>query len=186
MDDTTIIGLLWERNETGLQKLSAKYSGMYRAIFLRTTGSAEDAEECANDLLLALWNAIPPERPKSLTAFICRIARQIGVDKLRYNSRKKRSSGYTVMLSELEDCVPEEGTDSDADLDSQHIQQVISRFLRKLDPQTRVLFVRRYMYVEPVNSLAERFGLQENTVSARLNRARKQLKKALEKEGIVL
>ena len=40
------------------------------------------------------------------------------------------------------------------------------------------------MYLESVADLARRFELDENRVSVKLYRARKKLKKVLEKEGI--
>ena len=61
---------------------------------------------------------------------------------------------------------------------------MLSDFIRGLDPETRVLFVRRYVYTESVSSLAKRFQMKEGTVSVRLLRARKKLKTFLEKEGI--
>ena len=64
------------------------------------------------------------------------------------------------------------------------MQAVLSDFLRDLDPETEILFVRRYMYLESVAELARRFELDENRVSVKLYRARKKLKKVLEKEGI--
>lgn len=63
---------------------------------------------------------------------------------------------------------------------------ILSDFVRSLNPETQVLFVRRYVYLESVASLAERFGLSENHVSVRLYRARKALRKTLEQEDIRL
>ena len=60
----------------------------------------------------------------------------------------------------------------------------MNRFVRDLDTVTQVLFVRRYVWLESVESLAKRYGFSENTVAVRLYRARKKLKKVLEKEDI--
>ena len=88
------------------------------------------------------------------------------------------------MLSELEDCLPaEEPCQSEGGLD-ETVGALLSEFIRSLDPETEILFVRRYVYLESVGQLAERFGLDENRVSVRLYRARKKLKKLLEKEGV--
>ena len=88
------------------------------------------------------------------------------------------------MLSELDDCLPAEEPIDDYDEHSEIIQSVLSNFLRNLDPETEILFVRRYMYLESVTDLAKRFELDENRISVKLYRARKKLKKALEKEGV--
>ena len=72
----------------------------------------------------------------------------------------------------------------DGDERSELIRSVLSDFIRNLDPETEILFVRRYMYLESVTDLAKRFELDENRISVKLYRARKKLKKVLEKEGI--
>ncbi|MBQ9116260.1 MAG: sigma-70 family RNA polymerase sigma factor, partial [Clostridia bacterium] len=66
------------------------------------------------------------------------------------------------------------------------IGSAISDFLRALDEETRILFIRRYFFNEAVNELAKRFELSENVISVRLHRAKERLKKYLEKEGIYL
>lgn len=184
MDDNRIIELLYDRAECALDELSRKYSRLYKGILRETLRDESDAEECANDVLLAVWNSIPPNRPVSLPAYLCKIARHIGINRLKYNTRQKRNPDYTVLLSELDDCLPDrepEGLE-----ESQRIRSVLSGFLRDLDAETRILFVRRYIYLETVTSLAGRFGMRENAVSVRLLRARKKLKKVLEKEEIPL
>ena len=182
MDDSKIIELLFLRAETALDEVSHKYSRLYKGIIREMLGNEEDTEECANDVLLAVWNTIPPNRPDSLCAYICKIARRIGINKFKYNTRQKRNTGYTVMLSELGDCIPADEPKVPSLGHSEEIRRVLSDFIRSLDPETEILFVRRYIYLESVADLALRFGMAENRISVKLYRARKKLKKALEKE----
>jgi len=184
MDDNRIIELLFERAETALNEVSHKYSRLYKGIIREVLSDECDIDECANDVLLAVWNTIPPNRPNSLTAYICKIARRIGINRLKYNTRQKRNTGYVAMLLELDDCLPFVEPIDDSDERSELIRSVLSDFIRSLDPETEILFVRRYMYLESVTDLAKRFELDENRISVRLYRVRKKLKKVLEKEGI--
>lgn len=184
MDDQKIVDLLFERAEKALDEVSHKYSRLYQGVIREVLSDACDVDECANDVLLAVWNSIPPNRPKSLPAYLCRLARRIGIDKYRYNTSQKRNIGYTVILSELDDCLPAEEPSKVSEKDSEPIRKILSDFIRHLDPQTEILFIRRYIYLESVTCLAERFQLNENYISVKLYRARKKLKKMLEKEGI--
>lgn len=184
MDDIKIIELLFGRADSALEEVSVKYSRLYKGIIREMLSDECDVEECANDLLLALWNSIPPNIPKSLSAYICKLARHIGVDRLRYNTRQKRDTGYTVTLSELDECLPDEALTDENGEKSESIRAILSDFIKKLDAESEVLFVRRYIYLESVASLAERFDMDENYVSVKLYRARKNLKKLLMKEGI--
>ena len=187
MEDKEIIGLLFGRSEEGLRALKIKYSKLYRSVLVGILGNDADSDECENDLLIAVWNSIPPNSPEYLSAYLCRIARNVAINRYKKENRKKRNAGETVIIDELEECIPNVdggGYENDAVIDSQIISRVIDIFLEGLDSETRVLFVRRYMYAESVASLAERFRLGERYVSVKLFRARKRLKKALEKEGI--
>ncbi len=186
MEDKEIIDLLFARSDNALDELSEKYSRLYKGILGKMLCDACDAEECANDVLLAVWNSIPPNRPDHLPAYLCRIARNVGVNRIRYNTRQKRDSGYTVMLSELEDCIPDQKGSDGLNTEGAYIRSALSDFLRGLDAETRILFIRRYIYLETVTSLAERFELSENHISVKLFRAIKKLKRLLQKEDIHL
>lgn len=181
MEDSQILAALWAREESVLEEISVKYKRLYASILREILDNPQDVEECGNDTLMAAWNSIPPNRPENLAAYLCTLARRIAIDRLRYHTRQKRG-GYAVALEELENCLPDRSTE--AREDSLHIRAVLSQFLRELDPVTRVLFIRRYVWFESVESLAERYRFSENTVSVRLYRARKKLKKVLNKEEI--
>lgn len=185
MDDKQIIDLLFARNEKGLIITEEKYDRLYKSILRQALSDESDIDECSNDVLMALWNSIPPQFPNHYPAYICRIARRIGINRYKHNTRQKRGEGYTVALSELEGCIPA----PDLIQAREHVRelyQVLNMFLRELDEQTRVLFIRRYYYLETVKSLAQRFEVTENYVSVRLHRARKTLKALLEQEGIAI
>ena len=186
MDDRSIITLFFERNENALFEVKNKYSRLFRAMLREVLNDESDIEECENDILLALWNSIPPNDPNDLTSYICKIARRIGINRYKYNTREKRGGGYTLMLSELEESIPDPSPESNFDIEEngEKVKKILSDFLRSLDKETRVLFVRRYIYFESVKSLAERFEMKENAISVKLSRARKKLKKLLTKEGI--
>ena len=185
MDDKRIVEMLFVRDEGALDEISRKYSRLYKGVIRELLFDERDVEECADDTLLAVWNSIPPNRPDHLPAYICKLARRTGIDRLRYCTSEKRNVGYVTMLSELEDCLSDAEPTDDGGL-SEGTGELISEFIRGLDPETEILFVRRYFYMESVKELAERFGTTENKVSVKLYRARKKLKKLLEKEGITI
>lgn len=186
MDDNKIIEMLFERAEEALEDIHIKYAPLYRSILRKTLSNPADIDECANDVLIAVWNSIPPNRPKNLSAYISKIARNVSIDKLRYNTRKRRNTDYLVMLSELSDCLPAESYLEDNSHQNEKLRALLSDFIRTLEPTTQILFVRRYVCFESITELAERFHMNENLISVKLYRARKSLKKRLEKEGVYL
>lgn len=184
MDDKTIVDLLWQRDESALAEVDIRYARLYKGMLRRVLSDEQDVDECANDVRMALWNSIPPNRPRYLGAYLCTLARRTAIDRLRYNTRMKRSPAYTVLLSELEDCLPDPR--SLLGEDEGELRQILSDFVRELEPKTQIFFIRRYIYMESVPELAEQFRCSENYISVRLYRARKKLRTRLEKEGIWL
>ena len=86
------------------------------------------------------------------------------------------------MLSELEESLGDIPS-ADAYGDSERLASILSDFVYSLDVTSRVIFIRRYVYFESIPSIAQRFEMTENAVSVKLHRARRKLKKLLEKEG---
>lgn len=184
MEDQRIVELFWNRDEDAILHTQRKYDALCRSIAQNILGNFQDAEECVNDAYLKVWNSIPPQRPQSLVAFLSRVVRNISLDRYRHNHADKRGRGADVMFSELEECLSD---DSASDISAQEgITEAINRFLKTLDQENRILFVRRYYYMDTNEILAKTFLMNENTVRQRLFRLREKLKDFLEKEGIGL
>lgn len=186
--DVKIIELLFDRDEYGLTQISDRYKHLYISILRQLLNDEQDILECENDILLAVWNSIPPNRPDNLCAYVCKLARNISINKFKYNSREKRAAGYAVILDELSECIPDKSPacNSETAVENKEITDALLRFVKQLDAQTRILFIRRYFYLESVSSLSERYKIAENKISVKLFRARKKLHTFLKKEELVL
>ena len=184
MEDSHIIQLFFDRAESAIEALSVKYGKLCYRIAYNILADHGDAQECENDTYLRVWDTVPPIWPDNLRAYVSRIVRNLALDRIRYQSRQKRSVAAEWLLSELNECVPAP-VSVEADADDTVVQAVAS-YLNTLDELTRVLFVRRYFYMDSVELLARHFGMNASSVSTKLTRTRARLKTYLEKEGIVL
>jgi RNA polymerase sigma-70 factor (ECF subfamily) len=184
MSDEEIVALFYARDERALDAVTRQYGWRYVKILRALLRDGSDVEECGNDVLLALWNTIPPQRPRSLAAYVCTLARRIGINRYKHNTRQKRGDGAVVLLSELGDALPDAG--EGRSVCSEELARLLSDFLDGLSPTDRVLFVRRYVALESVGEIARRFGLRENAVAVRLHRTRAKLKAFLNQEGITI
>jgi RNA polymerase sigma factor, sigma-70 family len=186
MDENQIIDLYWERSESAIDETSRKYGKYCHCISYNILHNTEDAEECVNDAYMRAWNAIPPSRPNQLSTFLGKITRNLSYDKCKKYTAEKRGFGQTALvLSELEECVPS-FENIDHALDEVVLVEAINNFLASLPQINRIMFVRRYWYLCQIREIAEQYGMNENKVKSMLFRARNELKKYLEKEGIVL
>lgn len=184
MEDSRIIDLFFERSEQAVHELELKYGRAVRKLSLNILGDARDAEECAADTYMAVWNSIPPQRPEHLKAYTLAIARNLSLDRYHANSARKRNGSYDLALSELEGCLAAAG-DAQAELEARELAKAINRFLAGLSKEDRQLFVCRYYLAEPVKDIAARLNVKSGRVSLRLFRIREKLKNYLEREGLI-
>ncbi len=80
MTDQQIMTLFQARDERAVTALSEKYRNTCMRIAKRHLRSNEDAEECVNDVMMKLWQCIPPEEPRSLEAFIVTVTQRMAIN----------------------------------------------------------------------------------------------------------
>jgi len=185
MDDRQIIELFFNRDEAALSETQEKYEKYCLKIAGNILEDVEDSKECVNDTWVTAWNRIPPLKPVSLKAFLGKVVRDISLSKYRENHAKKRYNAMTVMLEELEECIPS-GINIEDQTEKRELIGMVNDYLEGIKTVDRVLFVRRYYFGEPVNDLSEEFGLSENKVSQRLLKIRRKLKTYVENGGYEL
>lgn len=185
MEDAEIIGLYFRRDERAIAETAAKYGAFCLNIALNILPVPEDAQECVNDTYLRAWNAIPPQKPDHLGAWLGRVVRNIAYNLWTKNHRQKRYAGMDKLLNELEDCIPSPIT-VEREIEERELTEVINAWLAALPKKDRVLFVRRYWNGEAVNALAKKARISSAATAKRLYRLRRELKTTLEKEGYSL
>ena len=110
MEDSRIVDLYIQRNESAVTETSRKYGTFLRSIAQRITGDKPTAEECENDAYLEAWNTIPPHEPRSyLAAYLSRIVRNISLNRCVERRSLKRSATVCALTDELEMCLPSQG-----------------------------------------------------------------------------
>lgn len=183
MEDKQIIDLFLRRSEQAIIHMKEKYSNLCLCIARRVLADERDAEECVNDICLKVWNAIPPERPSSLAAYLSRITRNTALDRYSYNHAEKRSTALTDAFEELEACLVS-SFDVEQVVQTRDFHRFLNEFLEKQSRQNRIYFVRRYWYGDSVSDIARLFQVSEEKVKSSLFRTRNHLKTALEQEGV--
>lgn len=180
MDNESMLELFRKRDEQALTEMKRRYGKLCFYVAENILSQKEDVEECVNSAYFEVWNNIPPDHPDDLKTYLCRIVRNIAINKLRYNTAEKRNPQFTVSIDEIAETVP---SDKDDRISEDMLADAISRFLRSQDEKHRKVFIRRYWYGDPIHTIAVYYGMKDRTVATYLFRTRKKLKAFLQKEG---
>lgn len=183
MEDDQIIELYWQRKEIAIGETEHKYGSYLFSIANRILPFREDAQECINDTYLDAWNAIPPTRPRVLSAFLGKLTRRISIDRWRnLTARKRGGDTVPLALEELADCIPG-GSDPAAVVEARELARTIDSFLAALPRTDRQVFVMRYFHLAGVAEIATAFHMSISKVKSMLHRTRIKLQTHLDKEG---
>ena len=148
--------------------LARSYSGRIFAICYGILGNTHDAEDVAQQTLLrGFANIRQIRRNESFGAWISRIARNLCVDFLRRQKRRRRLPA------------------GDMGTDGQNLQEHLElrTALAELSEEHRLALMLYYFDGRSAKAIAEVFEISEDAAHARISRARKQLRKLLQAKG---
>ncbi len=183
LSDDEIIELYWKRNESAIKHTDIKYRTYLMTVANNILRDLQDSEECLNDTYLSTWNAIPPQRPYLLKAFLASIMRNHALMLGRKQKTQKRAvQSQALSLSELEVVIADIADTDDTGM----LALIIDAYLDSLDKDTRYVFISRYYFSKPIEQIANEMGVSRSKVNKQIANIKQSLKNALAKEGIML
>ena len=182
MEDAKIIELFFQRNERAVKETDTAYGRKLYVLSNNILNNREDAEESVSDTYMETWKTIPPKRPKYFYAFLASICRNMSFNRLDWRLAAKRNAEVVALTQEMEMCIPD--VRQDGEMDRRELRRVLETFLDSLSKESRLIFLRRYLYVDTVAEIAARYGISESKVKTQLHRIRAKLHTYLAKEGV--
>ena len=143
MKDEKIIELLERRDQSALRAAEEKYGAFCHTVTSNILSMREDREECLNDMLLALWNNIPPEKPLNLKAYIAKIVRNLAHKKTRSENVWKRTSSFAELGAEFIEAIPDTCNLCDQ-FEAARAGKIINEFLETIPAHESDVFILRY------------------------------------------
>ena len=183
LPDEDIVNLYFDRSEEAIAACQVKYGKSCHTVAYNILRSDEDAEECVNDTWLRAWNSIPPERPTRLGAWLSTVTRRLALTRYEKKTAARRNGGMEASLEELSECVT---AGSLTIADEVALSEAINGFLASLPTRTRMIFMRKYWYMDSIADIAKALGMGESAVKVTLHRTREKFRKHLAKEGITV
>lgn len=185
MDDKRIIELFFARDEEALAQTEKKYGALCRYIASNILAIREDAEECVSDVMLALWQNIPPDQPRDLRAYIGKSVRNRAHEISRGQNAWKRGGRVQIVGDEFLSML-DDGTDLADQFEAKRAGKLISDSLQKLNKSDKKIFVLRYWMGLEINRITELTGYGESRIKMSLLRTRKKLAEELKKGGFTV
>ena len=185
MNDKKLLELFWGRDENAIRETEKKYGDLCRFVAGNILASREDREECVSDVMLALWNSIPPEKPENLRAYIGTTARNHALNRSREANAWKRGGNVKIVGEEFL-AMLDDGTSLAEQYEAKRAGEIINRFLDTIKKDDRKIFVMRFWLDMTIPQIAKQTGFGESKVKMSIVRTRKKLAAELHKEGITV
>lgn len=180
MQEQDIISLIRQKDEKGIEELLRHYTPLIRYIIGPILHNEQDQDECVNEVAMRVWDKIDmyDSERGSWNAWLTAMTRNTALNKARQNKR------FDVTEDIPEETPSLEPTPEEIVLKKER-QFAIDSALNKLPKKDRVLFYRKYYYLQPTSQIAAELGMTDRAVEGKLYRAKKRLQKMLGGEGYV-
>ena len=153
------------------------YGPLMRYIIAPILPNPQDREDCLSEVTLRIWEKIDQFDPRrgSWNAWLTAITRNTALN----HARKALGSS----AEELPEDTPAAGHTPEEAVLQRERQEAVRDALERLPYRDRILFYRKYYYMQPTAQIAAELGLTERAVEGKLYRLKKQLRKMLGGEG---
>ena len=172
-----MIRRLLAREESGIADLLLHYVPLMRYIIAPILPNPQDREDCLSEVTLRVWEKIEQYDRKrgSWNAWLTAITRNTALN----HARKALGSS----AEELPEDTPAAGHTPEEAVLQRERQEAVRDALERLPYRDRILFYRKYYYMQPTAQIAAELGMTERAVEGKLYRLKKQLRKMLGGEG---
>lgn len=183
MEDNDIVELFLARNEDAISRTAEKYGPRIRQIAYGVIGNHESAEECENDTYYKAWESIPPNEPRDhLFSYLGRIVRNIALNRLKAENRKKRCAAQCELSEAMAESIPS-NVNVEMEVMRKELRRLIEAYLNTCTELQQKIFLRRYWYCDTIPQISLYYGISKKTVATILSGMRKELKGYLSQGG---
>ncbi|MEO7001677.1 MAG: sigma-70 family RNA polymerase sigma factor [Ktedonobacterales bacterium] len=192
-DDALYTGLT-KGEPLALEALMARYSreiSYFIRLVLDGVGTPQDAEECASDLFVTVWQEITSFAPErgSLRTWLTMRAKYIALDRRRQIQRRQATvtsldgvTGEPRDTARNQDRLALRLTEQNMEglLEQRERGEELRQALELLPELDRYLVYMRYFRLASTEEISAKTSLSRHAIDTRLWRARKSLRDALE------
>ena len=177
MHEQEIITLIRARDERGLSELLRHYGPMMRYIVSPLLPAEQDREECISEAAMRVWDNIERFDPSrgSWNAWLTALTRNAALNRARQLRRESPEP--------LDPGLPSPGPSPEEALLKKELQAELNAALNRLSRTDRLLFYRKYYYMQSTAQISSELGMSVRAAEGRLYRIKKRLRGILGGEG---
>ena len=178
MQETDIIELLLRQDPRGAEMLLSHYGPLMQYIIKPIVSNEQDREECLSEAVMRILEKVHlyDDERGSWTAWITSVTRSVALNKLRSLKAPYEEVEVTADTPSLEP-TPEE------QLLQRERQNELRNAVAQLSQKDRLIFYRKYYYLQTTAQIASEIGMTERAIEGRLYRIKKRLRKLLGGDG---
>lgn len=174
MQEKEIIQLIRDKNEDGVNELLLHYGPLMRYIIAPILQNVQDQEECLSEITMKIWDKIETydvERG-NFNTWLTALTRNTALNKARQN---KKHGEMTEIPADLHSKEP---TPEEVVLQKEKLER-LKNAIHSLSDKDRLIFYRKYYYMQSTAQIAAEMGMTERAVEGKLYRLKIQLRKKL-------
>lgn len=172
MEERELVELLRAHDDRGMTALLHHHGPLMRYIIAPILPDAREQEECLSDVAMGVWEKIVQfdAQRGSFLAWLSAITR---------NTARNRARGASPWVQEIPEEYPAKNGQPEQEILRRERMEGLNRAVNKLPQRDRVLFYRKYYYLQPTAKIAAEMGMTERAVEGRLYRLKRKLWKTL-------
>jgi len=159
-----------------IAQVVAEHGGMIRRIVATVEANSAIAQELEQEILVALWRALPTWRgASSLRTFVARVAEYRAITHVTREARRPRGV-------EIDEALASDAPDPSMDAEGRDVRAKLTAALRALPTGLRAVAALTLEGLSPAE-IADALGITANACSLRLHRAKALLAEMMGEGG---
>jgi RNA polymerase sigma factor (sigma-70 family) len=191
VDDTQVVVALVRRCVAGdadaWEEIVRQYNRRIYSVCYRFTGSADDADDLAQEVFIKLYRTLESYAPErgAFTTWVMTMTRNLLVDHFRKTKQDRATDSLDAGLTEEEDSISlgdkiqDSGPSADERIQRRETQEMVQKAIQKLSPELREAVILRDLQDMDYKEIAIALKVPEGTVKSRINRGRMELARLL-------
>ena len=177
-DERNIVHRAQQGDAAAFGQLVEAYQGPVYRLALHMGLSPADAEEAAQEALIAAWKGLPRFREESrFSTWLYSLATHAAIDLMRREKKYRNNADIEEVV------LPDEAQSLQELMEQQEDQAAVRQAMDALPLSSREILLLRYEAELGYEEISAILGIPNGTVKSRINRAKAQLKEVLLRQG---